>query len=138
MAVDIVYKNANFLFDRDGVMIVTSIENAGIVIRGELIYDGKNTAVLNRNNKEFFGLKNIAPMVREKLKKSEYVTIIEQNNKELYSYDVVVHFVLDLGLPDDWNEYQEKVTKDLQAKLSPEELQNLSEQSEYLLKELSK
>ena len=58
MAVDIVYKNANFLFDRDGVMIVTSIENAGIVIRGELIYDGKNTAVLNRNNKEFFGLKN--------------------------------------------------------------------------------
>ena len=43
MAVDIVYKNANFLFDRDGVMIVTSIENAGIVIRGELIYDGKNT-----------------------------------------------------------------------------------------------
>ena len=77
-------------------------------------------------------------MVREKLKKSEYVTIIEQNNKELYSYDVVVHFVPDLGLPDDWNEYQEKVTKDLQAKFSPEELQNLSEQSEYLLKELSK
>ena len=73
MAVDIVYKNANFLFDRDGVMIVTSIENAGIVIRGELIYDGKNTAVLNRNNKEFFGLKNIAPMVREKLKKSELI-----------------------------------------------------------------
>ncbi len=138
MAVDIIYKNANFLFDRDGVMIVTSIEDAGIIIRGELIYDGKNTVVLNRNNKEFFGFKNIAPIVREKLKNSDYVTIIEQNNKELYSYDVVVHMVPDLGLPDDWNEYQEEVVKDLQAKFSPEELQKLSDQSEYLLKELSK
>lgn len=138
MNIDIINGNANFLFDSDGVMIVTSITNGGAVVRGELIYDGKNTVILNRNNKNFYAFKNIAPVIREKIKNSEYVTIIEQNNDEMYSYDVIVHLVADLGIDDDWQEYQEKVAQELQSKLTDEEMEELLTQSKELLDALEK
>ena len=43
---------------------------------------------------------------------------IKQNNDEMYSYDVIVHLVADLGIDDDWQEYQEKVAQELQSKLT--------------------
>lgn len=77
MQVKVIEKNAVFVFDKQGVIIITDIEKKGNIVIGELVYDGKNVAILNRNNREFFSLKNIAPIMREKVKQSKYVTIIE-------------------------------------------------------------
>lgn len=78
---DIINKNAQFIFDDKGVIILTDIVSTDNVKVGELVYDGKNSAILNRNNKDYYLLQNIAPCFREKLKTADKVTIIEEKTK---------------------------------------------------------
>ena len=83
MQVNLTEKNATFLFDKEGIIIVTDIEKTDFVVMGELIYDGRNVAILNRNNKSFYTLKNIAPLFRAKLKQAKDVTIVEQDKNSI-------------------------------------------------------
>lgn len=62
---NIINKNAQFVFDKKGIMILTDIVSSDNAVKAELVYDGKNTAILNRNNKEYYTLK-ILHLVTEK------------------------------------------------------------------------
>lgn len=133
MLVNLTDKNAVFLFDEEGVMIVTDIVKDNFVTMGELIYDGKNVAILNRNNKDFYKLKNIAPLIREKIKQAENVTIIEKENDNIYSYQVRVRLKDDLGFEDDFEEVAQQVLSDLQSKLSHEDFEKFLNESAKLI-----
>ena len=135
MQVKLVEKKALFLFDKKGVIIVTDIEKNGNIVMGELVYDGKNVAVLNRNNRDFFSLKNIAPLVREKIKNSEYVTVIENDEGDIYSYQVEVHLKDNLGFKDDFDKYAQQVISELKAKMTPEEFEEFLRESEKFVQE---
>ena len=102
MKIDLIEKNAVFLFDKEGVIVITDIKKNEDVVMGELLYDGKNVAILNRNDKEFFALKNIAPLIREKIKQSKFVTVIEKDKDNIYSYQIEVHLKDDFGFVDDF------------------------------------
>ncbi len=136
MQVELIEKNASFLFDDEGVIIATDIKKSEDIVTGELIYDSKNVAILNRNNREFFALKNIAPFIRNKLNQSKFVTIIEENNGDIYSYKVEVHLKDDLGFADDFDKYAAKVLSELKEKMPPEEFEVFLRESEKFIQEI--
>ncbi|MBP5398939.1 MAG: hypothetical protein J6Y53_00790, partial [Alphaproteobacteria bacterium] len=108
------YKNAIFAKDDEGVMILTDITDMPAIVRGEAIYDGKNAIVLNRDNQHYYALKNIPPYIRDVLKKSDDVTIIEKRKEDdIYSYSVKIRKVDDLGIADEWRAYSEQIMKNL-------------------------
>lgn len=136
MQVDLIEKNAVFLFDKDGVIIITDIEKNKDVVMAELLYDGKNVAILNRNNKEFFCLKNIAPIIREKIKQSKNVTIVEKNKEDIYSYQVDIHLKNDFGFEDDFDKCAQKVIEELKEKMTPEDFRTFLKESEKFVQEI--
>ena len=130
---DVIFKNANFWIDAQGVLIFTDIEKEGEVSKAEVIYDGKNAVVLNRNDKDFYALKNIAPRYRQKISDAKSVIIVEKDKNGIYSYEVVVRNVKDLGIADDWDQYASSVMSELKGKLSPEILSRLTKEAEHFL-----
>jgi len=129
MKVDLIEKNASFLFDKEGVIIIIDIDKNKEVVMAELLYDGKNVAILNRNNKEFFALKKIAPIIREKIKQSKNVTIIEKDKQDIYSYLVEVHLKDDFGFEDNFDEFAQKVMNELKRKMTPADFQTFLNES---------
>lgn len=123
--------NAMFLFDKEGVMILTDIEG-GKVRLGELTYDGKNHALLKRDH-QIYLLKNISPLIRTKIKDNTYVTIVEKNGDDLRSYDVKVHMVKDLGYEDDWESYAQSLYDNLQANMSEADFERFLKDSEKII-----
>ena len=138
MKINLIKKNAVFLFDEEGVIIITDIQKDREVVMAELLYDGKNVAILNRNNKEFFCLKNIAPIIREKIKQSKDVTIIEQDKVDIYSYLVEIHLKDDLGFEDDFDKYAQNIIAELKEKMMPQDFETFLEESEKLVQEIEK
>lgn len=136
---DYIAKNALFTKDEQGVIIITDINDDAVVTRGEVVYDGKNAVVFNRNNKEYYALKNIPPFIRDALNKSETVTIVEnKNGKDIYSYSVKVRLVDDLGIEDDWEEYSAKMMADLEKQLTPHQLSDFMNEAEKIYENMAK
>lgn len=82
---------ALFIRDGEGVMIMTNIQNKPEVTYGEVVYDGKNVAVLNRDNKDFYLLPNIQPDLCEAFLSADEVTIIGQREEQdIYAYSLKV------------------------------------------------
>lgn len=135
MQVDLIEKECVFLFDKKGVIIITDIEKISDVIMAELIYDGKNVAILNRNNREFFVLKNIAPLIREKIKQSKFVTIIEKDKENMYSYQVEVHLKDNLGFEDNFEKFAQEVIEKIKEKMTPEEFEEFLRESQKFIQE---
>ncbi len=136
MQVELIEKNALFLFDDEGIIVITDIKKNEDVLKGELIYDGKNVVILNRNDKEFFSFKNIAPFFRDKIKQSKYVTIVEEDGEDMYSYKVEVHIVDDFGFKDDFDVFAQKVIDELKEKMSPQEFEEFMNESQKFVQEI--
>ncbi len=117
---ELIEKNAIFTCDKEGIIILTDIEG-GPVKKGEVIYDGKNVVVLNRNGKEYYGLKNVPLLVRKKFKDDDYATIFEKNGKDIRTYKLKISMVKDLGLPDDYEENMQKIIEEMKKLMSEEE-----------------
>ena len=111
--------HVNFVQDDEGVMAITDIADLPKVKMAELVYDGKNVAFLNRDNR-FFALQNIPPYLRENIMKSAEITIIEQQQKDVYAYSVYVRKVDDMEIPDTWDEYAQNTIASLKQNM-PEE-----------------
>jgi len=135
MQVNLIEKECVFLFDKKGVIIITDIEKISDVIMAELIYDGKNVAILNRNNREFFVLKNIAPLIREKIKQSKFVTIIEKDKENMYSYQVEVHLKDNLGFEDNFEKFAQEVIEKIKEKMTLEEFEEFLRESQKFIQE---
>ena len=133
------YKNAIFAKDDEGVMILTDIADMPAIVRGEAVYDGKNAIVLNRNNQNYFVLKNIPPYIRDVLKRSDDVTIIEKRQKEdIYSYSVKVRKVDDLGIADEWEKYSEQIMKNLKENLTAKEYESFLSEAKTIYDTISR
>lgn len=135
---EIINQNALFTFDEEGVMIITDIKFSAVVVRGELVYDGKNTIILNRNNKDYFALKNIPPHIRELLLKNKEATIVEQKDEDIYSYLVQVRIVDDLGYVDDWQKFEDKFIDELSKNMTEQEFETFITEAQKLIKDDNK
>lgn len=110
---------ALFVADDEGVLILTDIADKPDITFGEVVYDGKNVAVLNRDNQEYYVLENIQPELRDEMLHASEVTVVERRgNDDLYAYSLRVRAVKDMGLDDHWDEHAEKITEELRKNLS--------------------
>lgn len=132
---ELIEKNAIFTCDEQGIMIVTDIEG-GPVTKGEVIYDGKNVVVLNRNGKEFYAFKNVPLLVREKFKDGEYVTILEKEGDNLRSYKLKTGMVEDLGFEDDYEENMQKIIEEMKKNMSEKEFKQFQEDTIAVYKKM--
>lgn len=123
---EVIVANALFVADDEGVMVITDIKNKPDVVFGELIYDGGNVAILNRNNESLFALPNISPDLRKTIVNASEVVIIEhRDDEDVYAYSVEVKPVESMNFPDDWDKFANEVANDLKNTLSPEDFTTL-------------
>lgn len=123
--------NALYVADDEGIMVITDIKNKPDIVYGELIYDGGNVAILNRNNDDLFVLPNISPDLRKTIADASEIVIVEHRDEEdVYAYSVEVKLVESMNLPDDWDKFANEVIADLKNNLSPEEFAALTDKED--------
>ena len=115
--------SADFLFDKQGVIVKVQLE-ADFVFRAALFYDGRNQAVLGRNNKDFYLLKSIAPVIRSKILNAKTVSIMECNeNKVNQAYEVEVVRVDEIPGEDTFEEDYRKYFEKLESMYGKDRVQ---------------
>ncbi|MBO7605299.1 MAG: hypothetical protein J6S61_02390 [Elusimicrobiaceae bacterium] len=67
---------SDFLLSQEGVIVKVELK-ADYVFRGAFFYDGRNQAILGRNNKDFYLLKSIPPIIRQKILDASMITVAE-------------------------------------------------------------
>lgn len=128
---------ANFYFDKIGVIVKIEM-NADHVFRGELIYDGRNQVILNRNDKEYYLLSSIAPIIRRRILKSQYVTVAETFDDEInQAYDIAVRIVEEIPGEDTYMEKMEQYVAKLEAEIGKDQLHALSREAIHSFEKLS-
>ena len=121
--------SSDFLFDAQGVIVKVQLES-DYVFRGALFYDGRNQAVLGRNNKDFYLLKSIAPIIRQKIKNAKTVTIMEcTENKVNQAYDVEVVQVDEIPGEDTYQEDYQKYFEKLEQMYGKERVQTFKQKA---------
>lgn len=128
---------AEFYFDKIGVIIKIEL-NDEHVFRGELVYDGRNQIIFNRNNKKFFLLSQIAPIIRKRILKSEHVTIAEHFNDEIVqAYDICVRLTDEIPGEDNYMEEMQKYIEKLKVEMGDEKFNELKKQAIHSFEKLT-
>ena len=98
----------------------------GPIFDADFMYDGRNCAILTRNNKKAFLLTNIVPDARKILSKLPKIVIIERTKGEVSNvYEVDVRHVENIPYPDNFQEDVDKMLDELKAELGEEEFNEL-------------
>ena len=98
----------------------------GPIFDADFIYDGRNCAILTRNNKKAFLLTNIVPDARKVLNKLNAIVIIERTKGEVSNvYEVDLRHVDNIPYPDNFQEDVDKMLDELKAELGEEEFNEL-------------
>ena len=98
----------------------------GPIFDADFMYDGKNCAILTRNNKKAFLLTNINYEARAVLSKLKKIVIIERTKGEVSNvYEVDVRHVENIPYPDNFQEDVNKMLDELRAELGDEEFAEL-------------
>ncbi|MBO7097111.1 MAG: hypothetical protein J6W11_00540 [Alphaproteobacteria bacterium] len=84
--------SSDFMLSKEGVIVKVQLKS-DYVFRGAFFYDGRNQAVLGRNNKDFYLLKSVPPVIRQKILNSKMIMLVECTGDEInQAYNVeVVH-----------------------------------------------
>lgn len=128
---------AEFYFDKIGVIVKVEL-NEDYVFRGELVYDGRNQIIFNRNDKKFYLLAQIAPMIRRRIMKSQYVTIAEHFNDEIkQAYDISVRLVDEIPGEDNYIEEMNKYIEQIKAELGDEKFNELKREAIHSFSQLT-
>lgn len=128
---------ANFFFDKIGVIVKIEM-NADHVFRGELVYDGRNQIIFNRNDKQFYLLTKIAPVVRRRIMKSNYVTIAEEFNDEIVqAYDISVRIVDNIPGEDTYDVEMQEYLEQLEEKIGKEKVDEMRRQAIHSFDQLA-
>lgn len=128
---------AEFYFDKIGVIVKIEL-NEDYVFRGELVYDGRNQIIFNRNDKKFYLLAQIAPMIRKRILKSQYVTIAEHFNDEIkQAYDISVRLVDKIPGEDNYIEEMKKYVEQLKEELGDEKFNELKREAIHSFSQLT-
>lgn len=134
---DIQVLPANFYFDKIGVIIKIEM-NGDHVFRGELLYDGRNQVILNRNDKQFYLLHKIAPVIRKRILSSQYITIAEEFNDEIVqAYDIAVRIVDNIPGDDTYEEEMNKYLGTLKKSLGEHKLSEMQRQAIHSFAQLN-
>jgi len=83
--------SSDFLLSTEGVIVKIELKS-DYVFRGAFFYDGRNQAVLGRNNKDFYLLKSIPPVIRQKILDTPMIMVAECTGTEInqaYNVEVV-------------------------------------------------
>ena len=110
---EIITLPSEFLLSKEGVIAKIELKS-DFPFRGAFFYDGRNRAVLGRNNKEFYLLKSIPPIIRQKILKGKTIMVFECSGEQiLHAYDVEVIKVDEIPGDDtfeqDYKKYFEKL-----------------------------
>lgn len=98
----------------------------GPIFDADFMYDGRNCAILTRNNKKAFLLTNIVPDARKVLNKLNSIVIIERTKGEVSNvYEVDLRHVDNIPYPDNLQEDVDKMLDELKAELGEEEFTEL-------------
>ena len=98
----------------------------GMVFDADFMYDGRNCAILTRNNKKAFLLTQINPDARKILNKINSIVVIERSGKEVANvYKIDVRHVDNIPYPDTFEEDVNKMMEELKAELGEEEFNEL-------------
>lgn len=128
---------ANFFFDKIGVIVKIEM-NADHVFRGELVYDGRNQIIFNRNDKQFYLLTKIAPVVRRRIMKSKYVTIAEEFNDEIVqAYDISVRLVDNIPGEDTYDVEMQEYLEQLEEKIGKDKVDEMRRQAIHSFDQLA-
>lgn len=127
---------ADFYFDKIGVIVKIEM-NADHVFRGEIVYDGRNQIIFNRNDEKFYLLTQIAPVIRRKILKSEYVTVAETFDDEInQAYDIKVRLVDEIPGKDNYMAEMEKYVAELEAKLGKDKVAEMQREAIHSFEKL--
>lgn len=83
--------SSEFFLSVEGVIAKIQLKS-DYVFRGAFFYDGRNQAILGRNNKDFYLLKSIPPIIRSKILNSSMIMVAECSGDEIhqaYKVDVI-------------------------------------------------
>ena len=98
----------------------------GPIFDADFMYDGRNCAILTRNNKKAFLLTNIVPDARKVLNKLDAIVIIEKIKGEVSNvYEVDIKHVDNIPYPDNFEQDTNKLVDELRAELGEEEFSEL-------------
>lgn len=127
---------ADFYFDKIGVIVKIEM-NADHVFRGEIVYDGRNQIIFNRNDEKFYLLTQIAPVIRRKILKSEYITVVEAFDDEInQAYDIKVRLVDEIPGEDNYMAEMEKYVAELEAKLGKDKVAEMQREAIHSFQKL--
>ena len=126
MAVEkILVEEFDVLKNGDQYAIAFDVDD-GPIFDADFMYDGRNCAILTRNNKKAFLLTNIVPDARKILSKLPKIVIIERTKGEVSNvYEVDVRHVENIPYPDNFQEDVDKMLDELKAELGEEEFTEL-------------
>jgi len=126
MAVEkILVEEFDILKNGDQYAIAFDVDD-GPIFDADFMYDGRNCAILTRNNKKAFLLTNIVPDARKILSKLPKIVIIERTKGEVSNvYEVDVRHVENIPYPDNFQEYVDKMLDELKAELGEDEFNEL-------------
>jgi len=112
---------------KNGEQYAISLEvDDGPIFDADFMYDGRNCAILTRNNKKAFLLTNINPDARKVINKLNAIVIIEKIKGEVSNvYEVEVRHVENIPYPDNFQEDVNKMLDELKAELGEEEFTEL-------------
>ncbi len=105
--------SSEFFLSVEGVIAKIQLKS-DYVFRGAFFYDGRNQAILGRNNKDFYLLKSIPPIIRSKILNSPMIMVAECSGDEIHqAYKVNVIKVDEIPGEDtfeeDYQKYFEKL-----------------------------
>ena len=117
-----------FFVSKDDELGIALDIDEGMIFSADLMYDGRNCAILTRNNKKAFLLTNILLEIRERLNKAEKVLVIERvgPKKEIANaYGVSVRHVPEIPYPDNFVSEVERSINELKEELGEDEFNEL-------------
>ena len=126
MAIEkILVENYEFL-ENDGELGIAFQNSAEAVTVGELVYDGRNCAILIRNNTKAYLFTNIISEIRGKLMAADEVFIIEQQGEEITTaYKVKIRKVSHIPYQDTLTDSLVALIQDLQKAYGVEGLERI-------------
>ena len=109
---ELVSLSSEFLFGADGVILKIEPKD-DYPFRGAFFYGGGNYAVLGRNDRQFYLLKSIPPVLRQKILQSQTIMVVECSGEEIkHAYKVDVFKTDEIPLEDTFiADYQKYFSK---------------------------
>lgn len=126
MSIEKILVDSFEVLENEGELGIAFQNNGDRVTTGALVYDGRNCAILVRNNEKAFLFTNIITEIRSKLMDADEIMIIEQQDEEISNaYRVKIKKVSLIPYQDTLTDSLVDLIKDLQKAYGIEGLERI-------------